>query len=97
MNWSSPRAYGIEAMYEEPSDQDLKDSGQKPYCPCRSGEYREELVDARGIFCTFYCVKCETEKKARYRPEIFTNSSYSADEAIEPGDTAFASYRGDNS
>jgi hypothetical protein len=28
-------------------------------CPCGSGEPRRELVDARGIFCTFVCDKCE--------------------------------------
>jgi hypothetical protein len=32
-------------------------------CPCGSGLPRRELKDARGIFCTFVCDKCEAEKK----------------------------------
>ena len=32
------------------------------------------LEDARGIFCSFICKKCEEEVRSRYRPEIFTDS-----------------------
>lgn len=46
-------------------------------CPCGSGEPRRELVDARGIFCTFVCDKCEK------RPDIFTDSQYWTDEPVE--------------
>jgi hypothetical protein len=53
-------------------------------CPCGSGEFKEELVDARGIFCCYYCSKCEKEKRAQYRVEVLENSSYEVDEQIEP-------------
>lgn len=52
-------------------------------CPCGSGEWRGELYDARGIFCAFICDHCEAEKRLRYRPEIFLNPKYWADEDIE--------------
>jgi hypothetical protein len=55
-------------------------------CPCGSGEPREELVDARGIFCAFVCSQCEAGKRAGYRPDIFTDSNYWADEPIEGDD-----------
>jgi hypothetical protein len=42
-----------------------------------------ELIDARGIYCCRVCEDCEAEKKARYRPEIFTDSNYYADEPID--------------
>lgn len=29
------------------------------------------------------CSKCEAELKSRYRPEIFSDSSYEADDQIE--------------
>jgi hypothetical protein len=52
-------------------------------CPCGSGKDRHELVDARGIFCCFYCDKCEAEKRARYRPDVLTDPNYWADEPID--------------
>jgi hypothetical protein len=52
-------------------------------CPCGSGEYRRELKDARGIFCTFICNKCEKEKRKKFRSDIFTDSNYWADEPID--------------
>ena len=53
-------------------------------CPCGSGEYRRELYDARGIFCTFICDQCEAEKKrAEFRADIFTDPNYWHDEPIE--------------
>ena len=55
-------------------------------CPCGSGEYPYDLLDARGIYCGKVCSKCEKEKMSHYRPEIFTDGSYEADEAIEPED-----------
>jgi len=57
-------------------------------CFCGSGLPRYELVDARGIFCTYVCDKCEKTKRSRYRPDIFTDSDYWADEPIEPEDTS---------
>ena len=53
-------------------------------CHCGSGLERYALEDARGIFCTYVCEKCEGEKQRTYRPEIFTNPQYWADEQIEP-------------
>lgn len=52
-------------------------------CPCGSGEPRRELVDARGIFCTFVCDKCEKQKRAKFRSDIFTDSQYWTDEPVE--------------
>jgi hypothetical protein len=52
------------------------------YHVCEKGE-RRSLYDARGIFCAYVCDKCETEKRARYRPEIFEDSNYACDEAID--------------
>ncbi len=54
-------------------------------CSCGSGEtYTWILYDARNIACGRVCDKCEAKKKARYRPEVFTDSNYWADEPIEP-------------
>jgi hypothetical protein len=52
-------------------------------CSCGSGKPRRERRDARGLFCTFVCDACEREKTARFRPDIFTDSDYWADEPIE--------------
>ncbi len=52
-------------------------------CPCGSGQPREELRDARGIFCTFICDRCEAEKRARYRADVFHHPQYPADEPID--------------
>lgn len=52
-------------------------------CPCGSGQGAYILRDARGIGCGYVCEKCEEKKKAKYRPEIFTNSNYWHDEPIE--------------
>lgn len=55
-------------------------------CPCGSGKDRYELRDARGISCGYVCEDCEATKRAGYRPEIFTDPNYDADEPIEPED-----------
>ena len=52
-------------------------------CPCGSGELRRELLDARGLFCTFICDQCEAEKRAEFRADIFTDPNYWHDEPIE--------------
>jgi hypothetical protein len=52
-------------------------------CSCKSGEYRRELRDARGIFCTFVCDVCVVKKGAEFRPEIFTDPDYATDEPID--------------
>jgi len=57
--------------------------GRLQQCPCGSGEFPYDLTDARGIFCSYVCSKCEAAKRATYRPEIFTDGSYWADEQIE--------------
>ena len=53
-------------------------------CPCGSGEYPDAISDARGIFVAYVCDKCRQEKLKGYRPEIFTDGNYEADEPIEP-------------
>jgi len=55
-------------------------------CPCGSGQDRDELSDARGIFCAFVCGDCEATKRAKYRPEIFASASYAHDEPIDDDD-----------
>ncbi len=52
-------------------------------CSCGSGLYREEVYDARGIFITFCCEACKSERLAGYRPEIFTDPGYDTIESIE--------------
>jgi len=52
-------------------------------CNCGSGLARHELTDARGIFCAYVCSTCESKVRARYRPDIFTDSNYWHDEPIE--------------
>jgi len=52
-------------------------------CPCGSGLVRREVYDARGIFVTFVCVKCEQRKLRGYRTDIFTDPNYPANEDIE--------------
>ena len=53
-------------------------------CPCGSGEYSEAICDARGIYVARVCDKCKDERLKGYRPEIFTDNQYEADEPIEP-------------
>ena len=55
-------------------------------CPCGSGKEAFPLNDARGISCGLVCDDCEDEKRAKYRPEIFEDSNYWADEPIEAED-----------
>lgn len=62
----------------------LADDSMK--CRCGLGLHREPLYDARGIFCCYTCDKCEKEKRAEFRPDIFTNPSYETDEPIESDD-----------
>lgn len=52
-------------------------------CFCGSGQPRRELTDARGIFCTFVCDKCEADRMKEFRSDIFTDSDYWHDEPIE--------------
>lgn len=55
----------------------------KEKCDCGSGLPSFPLYDARGIFVSYICAGCEKSVKAKYRPEIFTNPTYWADEPIE--------------
>lgn len=52
-------------------------------CHCDSGEERYPLFDARGIFVSYVCERCEEEKKSHYRLDIFEDSNYWADEPVE--------------
>lgn len=52
-------------------------------CSCGSGNVRRAQHDARGIFLTYLCDKCMTQKLSRYRPDVLTNPNYHADEPIE--------------
>jgi hypothetical protein len=56
-------------------------------CPCGSGRESWELLDARGIYCGRVCEKCEAEKRAEFRADIFTDANYWTDEPVgERGD-----------
>lgn len=52
-------------------------------CMCGSGLERFALHDARGIFVSFVCDRCEATIKKCYRPEIFDDPGYWHDEPIE--------------
>jgi hypothetical protein len=52
-------------------------------CHCGSGERSYIVWDARGIPVGKACRKCEAKLRAKYRPEIFTDSQYECDEQIE--------------
>jgi hypothetical protein len=60
-------------------DEDLQ------YHQCERSESWEEY-DARGIYLTRVCPKCQKEKLAGFRQEVLTDSQYEADEPIEPED-----------
>jgi len=56
---------------------------------CKAGEWLEgdrgwELIDAAGIYCGRVCDRCETEKRAQFRPEIF--SGYDERDTNEEGE-----------
>lgn len=55
-------------------------------CRCGSLRYTYDLHDARGIFVNRVCSDCENEVRSRYRPEIFEDMNYEANEPIEPED-----------
>jgi len=52
-------------------------------CRCGSGEDRYDLEDACGYFVEFVCDSCIDTVKAKYRPEVFTDSNYWSDEPKE--------------
>lgn len=62
---------------------DPPSSGGSRSCRCWSGLPSRELLDARGIYCGRVCDLCERVKRMEFRPEIFTDSHYHADEPIE--------------
>ena len=47
-----------------------------------SKELRTPIHDARGIFVTYVCPKCKSDKLSGYRKDIFTDSNYWHDEPI---------------
>ena len=49
-------------------------------CSCGSGKPREPLHDARGIFAGYVCDECRAEKMRGFRPEVFRDSQYEADD-----------------
>jgi hypothetical protein len=52
-------------------------------CHCGSGLEREARYDARGIFLTYVCEKCEKEKLSHFRPDVLTDPNYWHDEPID--------------
>lgn len=55
-------------------------------CRCGSLRHSFNLYDARNIFVNRVCSDCESEVRSRYRPEIFEDMNYEANEPIEPED-----------
>ena len=55
-------------------------------CPCGSGEWPDEVTDARGIFVCYCCDHCRAEMLEGYRPEIWTDPNYETTEDVEPQD-----------
>jgi hypothetical protein len=55
-------------------------------CLCGSGKPREAQYDARGIFLTYTCSRCEKEKLSHYRSDVLTDPGYWHDEPIEEDD-----------
>jgi hypothetical protein len=55
-------------------------------CPCGSGLERDELYDARGIFCCYTCDRCHKRQSDKYRADIFTDANYWHDEPIDEED-----------
>jgi hypothetical protein len=70
-------------MMPEISDEERKREGLKPYCPCKSGNYRTAQHDARGIFLCYTCSVCEREKLGRYRPDVLMDPNYPHVEPID--------------
>lgn len=61
--------------------------GRDPYdcncmCSCGSGEFKEAVNDARGIFVAYVCGQCRERKLSGYRRDIFTDPNYWTDEEI---------------
>jgi len=52
-------------------------------CGCGSGLESRELLDARCIYCGRVCDRCEAEKRAEFRPDIFTDPDYWTDEPVD--------------
>jgi hypothetical protein len=52
-------------------------------CSCGSGITRWARYDARGIFLTYVCPKCEARRMREFRPEVLTDPNYEADEDID--------------
>lgn len=52
-------------------------------CLCGSGQSRQSLHDARGIFCCYVCDICKASKASRYRIEVLEDPSYDHDEYLE--------------
>ena len=51
-------------------------------CRCGSGKVAVWIGDARGIPVVHACADCRDERMSKYRPEIFTDANYWADEPI---------------
>ena len=52
-------------------------------CPCGSGKNSWWETDARGIPLARVCLECKSKELSVFRPEVLTNSNYSADEPID--------------
>jgi hypothetical protein len=52
-------------------------------CSCGSGRPRRALHDARGIFCTYVCDRCEAARRREFRADVMSDPNYPADEPIE--------------
>ncbi len=51
-------------------------------CFCGSDLPRRPAYDARGIFLTNVCDRCEREKLSHFRPDVLTDPNYEHDEPL---------------
>jgi len=52
-------------------------------CLCGSGLAPYPVYDARDIYVTSVCLKCEKDRLSMYRPEIFSDPDYWTQEPID--------------
>lgn len=52
-------------------------------CPCGSLIPSHWVYDAKGIALFRSCPTCDAGKRAKYRPEVFTDPGYATTEPVE--------------
>ena len=52
-------------------------------CSCGSKQIAPAHYDARGIFLTYACEKCEKQKLSGFREDVLTDPNYWHDEPLD--------------